>query len=265
MTEIKFKGFENLKKENPRKKKTKPAKPNANLGWLFYKNYFNSLTNQEYLEISKSNRNQFVIREIEQKIEKKVEKVLSKKVNSNYKLPFEYQKFTLTTIYPGLILGSGYLHELKDIKGQAILGFDFDYTTGEVVIRGSSIKGILRHAFEHKEYIEEILGKEISNYEEFKNSIFDNSDVFLDAVVINFTNNLLEDDYITPHLDITKNPIPLRFIKVAPDVTFEFRFILKDFENITKEEKLNIFKKIILDLGLGAKINVGFGKFKDSQ
>lgn len=256
------KGFENYNK-NEKIKKNKSKKERANLGWLFYKDYFNVLNNNEYLEILKENRNKQIIEVIEDKIKSKIEKILSQKIKSTQKLPFNYQKFNLITIYPGLILGSGYLHELKDIKGQVILGFDFDYTTGEVIIRGSSIKGVLRHAFEHKEYIKETLGKKISNYEEFKKSIFENGDIFLDAVVIDFNDNLLEDDYITPHPDITKNPVPLRFIKVAPDVTFEFRFILQDFEEISKEEKLKLFRNIILDLGLGAKTNVGFGKFKE--
>ena len=255
------KGFENYKKEE-KSKKTKNKKERPNLGWLFYKDYFDCLTNEEYNEILKNKRNQKITEEIEKKIYLKSEKILDYKIKSTKKFPFEYQEFKLTTIYPGLILGSGYIHELKDIKGQLILGFDFDYTTGEPIIRGSSIKGVLRNYFK-KDYIEEILGRKIMNFEAFETSVFENSDIFLDAVVINFKDNLLEDDYITPHPDIIKNPIPFRFIKIAPNVTFEFRFILNDFENISKKEKLNIFKNIILDVGLGAKTNVGFGKFKE--
>ena len=261
MNNIRIKGL-NYKKEEKKIKNNKREKPN--LGWLFYKDYFNSLSNEDYLEIGLSDRNKERVKQIENKLKKKVNKILSYKIKSNYDLPFEYQSFKLTTIYPGLILGSGYLHELKDIEGQLILGFDFDYTTGEPVIRGSSIKGLLRNAF-RKEYVEEILGRDIVNFESFVNNIFENGDIFLDAVVVDIEENLLEDDYITPHPDIIKNPIPLRFIKVAPDVTFEFRFILNDFEDISKEKKLDIFKTIILDLGIGAKTNVGFGKFKESK
>ena len=262
---MKFVGKEFEKYNKSKKTKSKPKLSKPNLGWLFYKDYFNSIEDNEYIEMLKETRDKNIIENIEEKIKEKVENILVKKLYSNYRLPFPYQKFTLTTIYPGLIVGSGYIHELKDIESQIILGFDFDYTTGEPIIRGSSIKGVLKHAFEHKDYIEELLGRNIKNFEEFKDSIFENGDVFLDAVVIKCENNLLEDDYITPHREITKNPIPLRLIKIAPDVTFEFRFLLNDFEDMKKEEKLELFKKIILDLGLGAKTNVGFGKFKETK
>jgi len=69
-------------------------------------------------------------------------------------------------------------------------------------------------------------------------------------------------------MGIFKNPTPIRFLKIAPNVTFTFQFKLKDscFENnqkITPNEKIELFKKILLDFGIGAKRNVGYGNLVD--
>jgi len=231
-------------------KKNNRKLSNPNLGWLFYKEYFFDL-NYQNLE---SNEN---------KIQNKIKNILNSKVTyKNQKNPLSNSTFELTTIYPGLMLGSGYLHELPEIKAQAILGFDFDYTTGLPIIRGSSIKGVLRNAFEHKEYIKELLNDEAIKIDSLINEIFESgSDIFFDAFPIKSKSNILSDDYITPHKSELENPIPLRFIKVSPEVTFRFEFKLSD-TTITKQEKEMLFKKIILDFGLGAKTNVGYGKFK---
>jgi CRISPR-associated protein Cmr6 len=168
--------------------------------------------------------------------------------------------FKATTIYPGLILGSGNAHELPDVKGQAILGFSFDYTSGLPVIAGSSVKGVIRSAFKHPEYIQELLECDV-DVEALETEIFDNGDVFFDAVVVASANaNILGDDYITPHGDALKNPIPLRFIKVLPNVSFRFDFELRS-GLISKSKKAKLFQDILADLGLGAKTNVGYGKF----
>jgi CRISPR-associated protein Cmr6 len=94
--------------------------------------------------------------------------------------------------------------------------------------------------------------------------IFVKGDIFFDAVIIkgNPQNRFLGDDYITPHKAATKDPIPLRFIKILPEVSFRFAFLLHD-GSITKEQKEALFKQIILDFGLGAKTNVGYGKFTE--
>jgi len=56
-------------------------------------------------------------------------------------------KFPLMTTYPGLLLGSGYMHETK-ATGDFKLGFYFDHTTGQPVLPGSSVKGVCRSLFE---------------------------------------------------------------------------------------------------------------------
>lgn len=58
-----------------------------------------------------------------------------------------HQRFTLTTTYPGLLLGSGYIHDTK-AKGDFKIGFFFDHTSGQPIIPGSSVKGVCRSVFE---------------------------------------------------------------------------------------------------------------------
>jgi CRISPR-associated protein Cmr6 len=48
-----------------------------------------------------------------------------------------------------------------------------------------------------------------------------------------------------------------------PNVVWCFGFDLKNLnENITRDIKKKLFEQIILDLGIGAKTNVGYGKFE---
>ena len=251
----------------------------TNLGWEFYKGYFRNFTNEDYILSIKKEKTD------------NEKEYLKTKLNINSLFDtFDIIEdemignihFKATTTYPGLLLGSGYLHELHDVKGQLILGFDFDYTTGLPIIRGSSIKGVLRSAFKdnsstnsstkgvlRKKYIKEILQKEIDvkaleleifGQENASNDTLAGKDVFFDAQIIKIQNTLLADDYLAPHKEITKDPIPLRFLKVAPNVTFRFDFELSD-GIISKEQKRELFKTILEDLGIGAKTNVGYGKF----
>jgi len=229
----------------------------ANLGWLFYKDYYSAI--QDWNDIKKS----------EKDLAKKVDNLIEVTLKPSQQYPLGNTHFQATTTYPGLILGSGNAHELPKMDGQAILGFDFDYTTGLPIIRGSSIKGVLRSAFKHWEYIAEISSlKTKDEVEKVENEIFVNNDIFFDAVIVS-DGKILGDDYITPHGEnLLKNPTPLRFIKVLPDVTFRFDFSLHDCnitedEIFSKEAKSKLFQIILKDLGLGAKTNVGYGKFEN--
>ncbi|MEW6652021.1 MAG: hypothetical protein AB1394_00980, partial [Bacteroidota bacterium] len=79
---------------------------------------------------------------------------------------------------------------------------------------------------------------------------------------------ILVDDAITPHPeDIFKEPIPLKFIKVPADVTFKFQFKInvynKDGINLLPEKIGNVFKKILIEFGICAKRNVGYGHFRE--
>lgn len=92
-------------------------------------------------------------------------------------------------------------------------------------------------------------------------------DVFLGAYPdISSGKSLMSIDYITPHTQGPyKNPVPIELLKVRPNVRFDFCFILHDHrihEVVVKKEVLeNVFRTIILDMGAGAKTNVGFGRF----
>ncbi|MEA3491494.1 MAG: type III-B CRISPR module RAMP protein Cmr6 [Campylobacterota bacterium] len=224
---------------------------NPNLGWLFYKDYFTAIRDWTN---PKAN---------EKDISRKVDELIKKTPTIKETEILGSTHFKATTTYPGLLLGSGNAHELPGIEGQAILGFHFDYTSGLPIIQGSSIKGVLRSAFRHWEYIAEIGGEtlvSLIDVENLEREIFDNGDIFFDAQIIS-GGRILGDDYITPHGDdLLKNPIPLRFIKVLPNVTFRFDFELSD-GILEKDKKIILFTKIIEDLGVGAKTNVGYGKF----
>lgn len=210
--------------------------------------------------------------------------------------------FELKTTYPGLLCGVGYHHEINKKEGPKAsdreekkesgefyqLGMYFDHTTGMPVIPGSSIKGALRSAVKNWDFLagkffntlscEEKKSAEERLQKEFINSVFEGKgqsiyerDIFFDAVPIGIEKGgiLFGDDYITPHEKPLRNPVPIRFLRVNPGVTYRFRFILKDTKVLvggkeilfSAEQKRDFFKEIILTFGLGAKTNVGYGRF----
>lgn len=186
-----------------------------------------------------------------------------------------YKAFRLGIEYPGLLIGTGYPHDIS-VKNAIKGGFSFDYVTGLPYLPGSSVKGMLRSYFPKSSqkdglriaYFQELL-PELTEDElvELEEAIFDNADVFLDAYPkSNCGPKLLKLEFITPHQSIIEDPKPLTFLKVRPKVHFEFSFILKDSvlptgTVVTAEEKKSLFKQLILDFGMGAKTNVGFGQF----
>jgi CRISPR-associated protein Cmr6 len=72
----------------------------------------------------------------------------------------------------------------------------------------------------------------------------------------------LGEDIITPHRHPLKDPVPLRFLKVLPGVTFQFQFFLNSI-GISNEDKRKLFEELLLRFGAGAKSSVGFGKFRN--
>lgn len=194
--------------------------------------------------------------------------------------------FKLKTTYPGLLCGIGYHHEVNRPKeegqGQGKkkdepllyqLGMYFDYSSGLPVIPGSSIKGALRSAIEEWKFLEGAdTDKPWSGWdaENFVKAVFEGKgqsiyerDIFLDAIPIEVSGQgLFGEDYITHHPSPLKEPNPVRFLRVNPGVTYQFRFILRNQESFGAEDKRELFKEIILSLGLGAKTNVGYGRFQ---
>ncbi len=95
-------------------------------------------------------------------------------------------------------------------------------------------------------------------------------DIFLDAFIsgsYNTNKRILGTDALTPHGDNPlKNPIPLPFLKILPGVVFTFTFRLSDSPlsetvTITPSQKRQAFQAILLQFGIGAKTNVGYGQF----
>lgn len=181
----------------------------------------------------------------------------------NYKELFTIQNaqtFDLITIYPGLLVGSGYNHpKLKDNTDDFQLGFFFDHITGLPIISGSSIKGMLRSVFKQTEFMQEVYDKALDE------SVFeDNETIFYDAFIVSTKddkNKIFGSDYITSHFSNEidgefKSPNPIKFLKVLPEVTFRFQFSCST-------EYRELFKSILLDFGVGAKTNVGYGQFEE--
>jgi CRISPR-associated protein Cmr6 len=293
-------------------------KEQSNLGWLFYKYYFEDsdkidLKNEENnrLRDTLANRNETILK---RKFEP-CDHIFS--LNSMHPFPL------LKVCYPGLLIGSGYTHEAvfedKDDKNDALkIGFFFDYSTGMPCLPGHSVKGALRSVFpNHKnekhikaksELIVDLLKK--SNVDSVKcfNEYLDNrkisgvaysdvcfakllgeiifegqepygysngeflyeqislyrKDIFHDAYIENAGAGgfFLATDYITHHADPLKDPNPVKFLKILPEVKIQFQFDLKD-GLISKEAKIKLFHLILLDFGIGAKTNVGYGQFEE--
>ncbi|MEM6397422.1 MAG: type III-B CRISPR module RAMP protein Cmr6 [Bacteroidota bacterium] len=205
-----------------------------------------------------------------------------------------YTSFPLTTTYPGLIFGTGYSHETST-KDEITIGFYFDHTSGLPVLPGSSVKGILRSAFPRRGLDESpietqngkaaFIRKFLENegvpgkwtdeaIDALELDIFTSRrDIFLDSYPesTNDSGQLLGPDFITPHgKNPLADPIPLRMIKVLPNVVWRFEFILRKTQlsngfEVSVKAKKNLFEMILLYLGSGAKTNLGYGKFKSSN
>jgi len=302
-----------------------------NLGYLFYKNYYLGI---DLRQVSKPNekvvdkkRQKKISESNSEKFKEKNKEILKTQIDKAliqtlYRNPVaELQSITMTTIYPGLLIGSGYLHETGS-EGEFKLGFFFDYTTGYPVLPGSSVKGTLRSLFPSFESLENdsfqanlkkadevaknkakyiwMLLENKSNDTDFteadyhrihqlEQSIFAGLDLknrqldltekqflpqakrvlFFDALPHpekNIGKQLLAEDAITPHdKNPLKNPIPLKMLKVAPGISWVFRFRLQDIlwsdgQLVNKTQLLNLFTQILLDQGIGAKTNVGYGQ-----
>ncbi|MEI6680816.1 MAG: type III-B CRISPR module RAMP protein Cmr6 [Mariniphaga sp.] len=222
----------------------------------------------------------------------------------------------LKTTYPGLVTGIGVTHQSKS-KGELMLGFEFDYTTGMPVIRGHSLKGALRSAFPQKQNRDvkhkpekayqiycwlnrlTFTGEGLMEFQNtqglyetvvsYENEIFDGKingrlisnykqDVFFDSYISKASlfpstrNQYLGDDSITPHVKrgipyeqaMLTDPIPLPFLKILPCIEIEFRFKLHENGLLSIENKKNLFKEILMNQGIGAKTNLGYGQFEAS-
>lgn len=264
----------------------------SNIGWLFYRNLYFGFGHVPISEREMDLR-------MQQICDSRIDDYLPKKESQNADwnenicpgMSFfsEIEKeenagsFELVTTYPGLLKGSGLSHGIDSTEDSKI-GFVFDHTTGLPYIPGSSIKGAIRSVFPDSKkdgdtnaalnsYIKELCdkcGKNI-NVEELTDTIFGGKDnagkvVFLDAMISKSRNGdktFMGRDYITPHPNPLKNPLPIMFLKVKSGIVFSFRFLVKDKGSLDKEFLSELFRTIICDIGLGAKTNVGYGHFEE--
>ena len=235
----------------------------SNLNLLFNKSYFSEFNDDEFKE-----NNSEIINTTFSKPGRLYEE-LSKYCTHH---------FRMKTAYPGLLVGTGYAHEAfipgdESSEGSnntncVKLGFSFDYVTGMPYIPGSSVKGMLRSCFKKEGVVSEILDKYKGPVSDLEKDIFENGkDIFFDAVIVKGNEQCLivGKDYITPHTKgDTKEPHPLLMLKVVPDVVFEFRFRLNDYETekgtkVSANDKAKLFMELLEIFGIGAKTNVGYG------
>ena len=263
-----------------------------NLHYAFHRDYYDLLAEAEVSssgELQKMRKTDF---------DKKNED-LCKAVSNNIYQSIEQlegiQVFILETCYPGLLIGTGYPHNSGVGEAEIMLGFSFDYVSGMPYIPGSTVKGCLRAPFRScPGYIAELLKTEWNEEDVllmekaiFENELSDNilekqqmkgveqRDIFFDAVLSSKgagSSTVMAMDTIAPHIDKVNpkltglsEPIPINFLRVKPKVPFIFQFLLKDTrlangKVVTAKQKLELFRSILLDTGIGAKTNVGYGK-----
>jgi CRISPR-associated protein Cmr6 len=175
------------------------------------------------------------------------------------------------------------IRELANVNEEIIneheLGEEFDQK--EHPKRIAFIDRLEVEIFDGKKLIQE---KDGSN--EFQPICIYERDIFFDGYIVS-TNHpainrsayqnqkpFIGDDYITPHINRKKpelspftNPVPLMFLKILPEVTIQFQFDLKSREDglLTKEQKEGLFRRLLLDFGIGAKTNVGYGQFEEGK
>ena len=216
----------------------------------------------------------------------------AQKIYSVSQLPIN-QYFYLKVRYPGLVTGVGIRHEAK-VEGEFKLGIHFDYTTGLPVIYGSSVKGVLRRAFQEDDLLEVLpnlvptfkeelkaIGRQMQtkSLKEWATIIFgdDNGkdsrsiyerDIFFDAIIVSVNDRgyFLASDSITPHgSNPLKDPTPLTFVRIASGCEIKFRSKLTESDQLSAMQKKTLFKAILIAFGIGAKTNVGYGRLEDEK
>lgn len=228
-----------------------------NLNLLFNKTYYDSLTATSFPNAGEMNKRLF-------------HTTFSHEDDYLQPGPMISNQFLLKVGYPGLLIGIGNSHDSgMDKKNNEIgVGFSFDYVTGQPYIPGSTVKGVLRTYFmDHPQVITELCKKDLSQVKQLETEIFENADVFFDAVVYDGdeTGNLIGPEYITPHPSPLEDPVPIKLLKVLPGVRFSFRFRLTDGIIMPAAEKEKLFRQLLCMFGIGAKTNVGFGTLQEDE
>ncbi len=186
--------------------------------------------------------------------------------------------FSLYVTYPGLLIGVGSPHDAS-VKGAINGGFSFDYVTGLPVIPGSSLKGILRSCFsgggsreerrERQAWLRSQLpDRHDMDMDALETACFEKNDVFLGVYPFPFqgTEKLLEKENFAPQKELS-DPNILTFVKLRPNVKLDFAFLLFDDEQngFSAEDKQALYRKLLLEVGVGAKTNEGYGRLSANR
>jgi CRISPR-associated protein Cmr6 len=143
----------------------------ANLSWLFFKGYYSGFNRWHEIDIK------------DKRIKEQIERFFAGKNNGFFSYTHNKSLVSpgqtaalLQTTYPGLLVGSGYTHE-TGAAGEFKIGFQLDFTTGQPVIPGSSVKGAIRSVFpqykpdEKKPWLIKDISKETGTSKEKANYI----------------------------------------------------------------------------------------------
>jgi CRISPR-associated protein Cmr6 len=201
---------------------------------------------------------------------------------SDFKVGFYFDHTTGLPIIPGSsvkgVLRSafpGYIRKdedklSKEEKEEFSKRYDFFRWMIEEVNRKENT-GIARFSNKEIDVLEAFIfegqdekGEQISYYKR---------DRFFDAYPVKSLEKdgyFLKNDYITPHINREKpemspftSPNPIQFLKVLPQVKFQFQFKLLEGGGMKPEQKEALFKEILCFMGVGAKTNVGYGQFAE--
>ncbi len=272
---------------------------NSNIGWLFYKDYYSGIGTERQQQYEAKNLKIFG------QVFDKNDVASAVKKEFNFCLTTTYPGVLIGSGYTHeaeknkddaqgeLKLGFFFDHTtgMPLIPGSSVKGLLRSvFPSSDKLDKNGEIK--MKNSARRKEWIKELLceiSSDLANMDvdKLEKQIFDGvdtdkttekktvylsvyeRDIFHDAVITegNKKGKFLGNDYITPHGDNPlKNPTPLQFMKILPEVTFEFRFDLKasviDGVTITAEQKKTLFKTIIKEIGIGAKTNVGYGQME---
>jgi CRISPR-associated protein Cmr6 len=266
-----------------------------NMHYIYNTEYFDYVMNkknEKYVEDAGTKIVKFPFTGDDLSSYRNIEKTLDEQFKDLKEAGVKFSTIKLKTMYPGLLIGTGYQHQCGTDKS-IVGGFSFDYVTGLPVIPGSTVKGMMRSYIpedvpgddipeecksaedkEHEalwEMISDIRGftKKKLNMKDFIKAVFETDNIFLGAYPdVQEGKDVFASEYITPHNEPTQDPVPLPMIKVKGEVEYHFMFVLYDYKDengnviVSADEIEALFEGLLLRGGIGAKTNVGFGQWK---
>jgi len=187
-------------------------------------------------------------------------------------------KGVLRSVFPQWGKHSNTEANIKWVKTYFIKSLLTDTTTEQVEMEYSHDEHKKNELRNEIMRLENIIFEGIKNTSAVKNndkfySIYER-DIFLDAVICSAGKDgeITGIDSITPHIQdgipyeqaMLKNPTPLPFLKVLPNVGFKFNFKLTN-NGLESGIKKRLFITILTTVGIGAKTNVGYGQLVSNR